>query len=74
MYVSKRERYGFDTARFILYILQNHGRKCGSWLSTKRTWKYEALQKRDACSRGEITPEELVEWMEAFPNRKKREE
>jgi len=32
------------------------------------------MQKRDACSRGEITPEELVEWMEAaFPNRRKIE-
>ena len=40
-----------------------------------KRWRYEALQKRDACSRGEITPEKLVEWMEAaFPNRKKREE
>ena len=40
-----------------------------------KRWRYEAMQKRDACSRGEITPEELVEWMEAaFPNRKKREE
>lgn len=40
-----------------------------------KRWRYEAMQKRDACSRGEITPEELVEWMEAaFPNRRKREE
>jgi hypothetical protein len=40
-----------------------------------KRWRYEALQKRDACSRGEITPEELVDWMEAaFPNRKKKEE
>ena len=40
-----------------------------------KRWRYEALQKRDACSRGEITPEKLVEWMEAaFPNRRKKDE
>ena len=40
-----------------------------------KRWRYEAMQKRDACSRGEITPQELVDWMEAaFPNRKKKEE
>ena len=40
-----------------------------------KRWRYEAMQKRDACSRGEITPEELTEWMEgAFPNRKKKGE
>ncbi len=36
-----------------------------------RKWKYEALTKRDACSAGEITVDEYIEWMEAaFPNRK----
>ena len=38
-----------------------------------KSWRYEAMQKRDACSRGEITPEELTEWMEAaFPNRRRK--
>lgn len=36
-----------------------------------KKWKYQALQKRDECSAGTISPEEYTEWMEsAFPNRK----
>ena len=36
-----------------------------------RKWKYKAIQKRDQCSDGLISVEELTEWMEAsFPNRK----
>ena len=36
-------------------------------------WRYQAILKRDECSDGKITPEELTEWMEAsFPNRKPR--
>ena len=36
-----------------------------------RKWKNQAIQKRDQCSDGLISVEELTEWMEAsFPNRK----
>ena len=28
-----------------------------------KRWRYEAMQKRDACSRGDITLIELTEWM-----------
>ena len=36
-------------------------------------WRYQAILKRDECTNGKITPEELTEWMEAsFPNRKPR--
>ncbi len=36
-----------------------------------RKWKYKAMTKRDECSSGQITPEELTEWMEhSFPNRR----
>ena len=36
-------------------------------------WRYQAIVKRDECTDGKITPEELTEWMEAsFPNRKPR--
>ena len=51
MYASKRERCSYDTARFILYILQNHGRKCGSRLSTKRTWKRSSERSSPAEKR-----------------------
>ncbi len=38
-----------------------------------RKWKYKAMTKRDECSNGQITPEELTEWMEhSFPNRRKK--
>lgn len=38
-----------------------------------KAWRYQAILKRDECSEGKITPEELTEWMEAsFPNRKPR--
>ena len=34
-------------------------------------WRYQAITKRDECNDGKITPEEYIEWMEAyFPNRK----
>ena len=34
-------------------------------------WRYQAIVRRDECTDGKITPEELTEWMEAsFPNRK----
>ena len=36
-----------------------------------KAWRYQAITKRDECTDGKITPEELTEWMEAsFPNRK----
>ena len=39
-----------------------------------KSWKYQAITKRDDCSQGIITPEEYTGWMEsAFPNRKKKE-
>ena len=35
-----------------------------------KKWKYAALNKRDECSNGSISPEEYIEWMEAaFLNR-----
>ena len=38
-----------------------------------KKWKYQAMDKRNQCSDGIITPEEYTEWMEAsFPNRKKK--
>ena len=38
-------------------------------------WRYQAITKRDECYDGKITPEEYVEWMEAyFPNRKRKSE
>ncbi len=38
-----------------------------------KKWKYQAMTKRDACSSGEITPEEYIAWMEGcFPNRRKK--
>ena len=38
-----------------------------------RKWKYKAMTKRDECSNGLITPDELTEWMEhSFPNRRKK--
>ena len=38
-----------------------------------KKWKYKAMDMRDKCSDGEISPEEYTEWMEsAFPNRKPR--
>lgn len=38
-----------------------------------RKWKYTAMTRRDECSNGQITPEELTEWMEqSFPNRRKK--
>ena len=36
-------------------------------------WRYQAITKRDECNDGKITPEEYIEWMEAyFPNRKRK--
>lgn len=36
-------------------------------------WRYQAMTKRDECNDGKITPEEYIEWMEAyFPNRKRK--
>ena len=29
-----------------------------------KSWKYQAITKRDDCSQGIITPEEYTEWME----------
>lgn len=38
-------------------------------------WRYQAITKRDECYDGKITPEEYIEWMEAyFPNRKRKSE
>ncbi|MBR1534300.1 MAG: hypothetical protein IJ639_08045 [Ruminococcus sp.] len=38
-----------------------------------KKWKYQAMDKRNQCSDGKITPEEYIEWMEAsFPNRKQK--
>lgn len=38
-----------------------------------KLWKYTAMTKRNECTDGKITVEELVAWMEAsFPNRKKK--
>ena len=38
-------------------------------------WCYQAITKRDECSDGKISPEEYIEWMEAyFPNRKRKSE
>ena len=38
-----------------------------------KSWKYKALTMRDECTKGKITAEEYVAWLEAyFPNRKQR--
>ena len=38
-------------------------------------WRYQAMTKRDECNDGKITPEEYIDWMEAyFPNRKRKSE
>ena len=38
-------------------------------------WRYQAMTKRDECNNGKITPEEYIEWMEAyFPNRRRKSE
>ena len=38
-------------------------------------WRYKAMTKRDECNDGKITPEEYIDWMEAyFPNRKRKSE
>lgn len=38
-----------------------------------KKWRYQAITKRDECTDGKITLQELIDWMEAaFPNRKKR--
>jgi len=38
-------------------------------------WRYQAITKRDECNDGKITPEEYIDWMEAyFPNRKRKSE
>lgn len=38
-------------------------------------WRYQAITKRDECNDGKITPEEYIEWMEAyFPNRNRKSE
>ncbi len=40
-----------------------------------KKWRYQALTKRDECTDGKITPQELTDWMEAsFPNRKPRKQ
>ncbi|MBQ6670126.1 MAG: hypothetical protein IJM80_00680 [Firmicutes bacterium] len=37
-------------------------------------WKYKAMDKREACINGRITPEEFEEWLEGcFPNRVKKQ-
>ena len=37
-----------------------------------REWKYTAINKRDECTDGNITIDELEAWMEtSFTNRKK---
>ena len=34
-------------------------------------WQYEAVQKRDSCLAGELSLEELIDWLEeSMPNRK----
>ena len=36
-------------------------------------WRYRAIIKRDECTDGKITIQELIDWMEAaFQNRKPR--
>jgi hypothetical protein len=36
-----------------------------------KKWRYQAIIKRDECTDGKITLQELIDWMEAaFPNRK----
>lgn len=36
-------------------------------------WRYQAITKRNECNDGKITPEEYIDWMEAyFPNRKRK--
>ena len=38
-------------------------------------WRYQAMTKRDECNDVKITPEEYIDWMEAyFPNRKRKSE
>lgn len=39
-----------------------------------KKWKYRAMTKRNECSDGKISPEELIVWMEeSFPNRVKKQ-
>ena len=39
-----------------------------------KKWKYQAVTKRNECSNGKISPEELIAWMEeSFPNRVKKQ-
>ena len=36
-------------------------------------WKYKAMDKREDCINGRITPAEFEEWLEGcFPNRSKK--
>lgn len=38
-----------------------------------KKWRYAAIMKRNECTDGKITIEELIDWMEAyFPNRQKK--
>ena len=38
-----------------------------------KRWRYAAILKRDECTDGVITVEELIDWMEAyFPNRQRK--
>lgn len=38
-----------------------------------KKWKYEAMTKRDECTKGNLSEEEYTEWMEkCFPNRKRK--
>ena len=38
-----------------------------------KQWQYEAVQNRDSCLAGELSLEELIEWLEeSMPNRKKK--
>ena len=38
-----------------------------------KKWKYEALVKRDECSKGKITPKQYIDWLDGcFPNRKRK--
>ena len=58
---------GKDTKKIAAYI-QNQLKE-----DEFNKWRYQAITKRDECNDGKITPEEYIEWMEAyFPNRKRK--
>ncbi len=48
--------------------------KAGSLKRDKfKQWQYEAFQKRNTCLEGELSLEELTDWLEAsMPNRRKK--